>query len=120
MGIVGVKIILKWLKYPNRYIYMDIRDLTLHLEDGTVISSTTHDLYDPDDSKVLTPGAVTQIFQKIKEIVDRIKDIVDGAKDREKSVEKITQNIKEIRKNENDILDRSDKNDIKTKNKMIE
>jgi hypothetical protein len=28
MDIVGYKIIFKWLKYPNRYIYIDIRDLT--------------------------------------------------------------------------------------------
>jgi hypothetical protein len=54
MGIVGYKIIFKWLKYPNRYIYIDIRDLTLHFDDETVISGTTHDPYDPDDSKVLT------------------------------------------------------------------
>jgi hypothetical protein len=31
--IVGFKIIFKWLKYPNRYIYIDIRDLSLHFED---------------------------------------------------------------------------------------
>jgi hypothetical protein len=41
MGIVDFKIIFKWLKYPNRYIYIDIRDLTLHFEDGTVISGIT-------------------------------------------------------------------------------
>jgi hypothetical protein len=54
MGIVGYKIIFKWLKYPNRYIYIDIRDLTLHFDNETVISGTTHDPDDPDDSKVLT------------------------------------------------------------------
>jgi hypothetical protein len=58
MGIVGYKIIFKWLKYPNRYIYIDIRDLTLRFDDETVISGTTHDPYDPDDSKVLTSGAL--------------------------------------------------------------
>jgi ribonuclease HII len=67
-------------KYPNRYIYIDIRDLTLHFEDGTVISGTTHDPYDLDDSKVLTPGALTEIFKNIKEIVDSIKDIIENAK----------------------------------------
>jgi hypothetical protein len=92
MGIVGFKIIFKLLKYPNRYIYIDIRDLTLQFDDETVISDTTHDPYDPDDSKVLTPGALTQIFQKIKEKVDSIRDIVDGAKDLAESIEKITQN----------------------------
>jgi prefoldin subunit 5 len=115
MGIVGFKIIFKWLKYPNRYIYIDIRDLTLHVEDVTVISGTTHDTYDPDDSIVLPPGALTQIFQKIKEIVDSIRDIVDGAKDIAKSIEKITNNIKDITQNINDISNRLDKNDIKNK-----
>jgi hypothetical protein len=43
MCIIGYKIIFKWLKYPNRYIYIDIRDLTLHSDDETVISGTTHD-----------------------------------------------------------------------------
>jgi hypothetical protein len=90
MCIVGFKIIFKWLKYPNRYIYIDIRDLILHFEDGTVISCTTHDPYNPDDSKMLTPGALTQIFQKIKEIVDSIRDIVYRAKNIAESIEKIT------------------------------
>jgi hypothetical protein len=69
MGIVGYKIIFKWLKNLIRYIYIDIRDLTLHFEDGTVISGTTHDPNDLDDSNVFTSGALTSIFQKIKEIV---------------------------------------------------
>jgi hypothetical protein len=96
ISIVGFKIIFKVLKYPNMNIYMYIRDLTLHFEDGTVISGTPPDLYDPDDPKVLTPGALTMIFNKIKEIVDSIRDIVDGPKDRAKSIEKITNNIKDI------------------------
>jgi hypothetical protein len=54
MGIVGYKIMFEWLKYLNRYIYIDIRDLTLHFDDETAISCTTQDPYDPDDSKVLT------------------------------------------------------------------
>jgi hypothetical protein len=33
MGVVGPKIILKWLKYLNRYIYINVRDLSLHFED---------------------------------------------------------------------------------------
>jgi hypothetical protein len=66
MGIVGYKIIFIWLKYPNRYIYIDIRDVILHFEDETVISGTTHDPYDRDYSKVLTSDALTQIFKKIK------------------------------------------------------
>jgi hypothetical protein len=53
----------------------------LHFDDETVISGTTHDPYDPDDSKVLTSGALKEIFNKIKEIVDSIRDIVDGKKD---------------------------------------
>jgi hypothetical protein len=72
MGIVGYKIIFKWLKYPNRYIYIDIGDLTLHFYNETVISGTTHDPYDPDDSKMLTSGALKEIFNKIKEVVDSI------------------------------------------------
>jgi hypothetical protein len=62
MGIVGYKIIFKWLKYPNRNI--DIRDLTLHFDDETIISGTTHDLYDPEDSKVLTFGALSRSLIK--------------------------------------------------------
>jgi hypothetical protein len=64
MGIVGFKIIFKWLKYPNMYIYIDIRNLTLHFKDEIVISGTTHISYDPDDSYVLISGRLTQIFQK--------------------------------------------------------
>jgi hypothetical protein len=78
MGIVGYKIIFKWLKYPNRYIYIDIRDLTLHFDDETVISGTTYDPYDPDDSKVLTSGALTEVFNKIKEEVDSIRDLINS------------------------------------------
>jgi hypothetical protein len=48
MDIVGFKIIFKWLKYPIRYIYIDIRNFTLHFEDGTVISGPTYDPYNPD------------------------------------------------------------------------
>jgi hypothetical protein len=43
MSIVDFKIIFKWLKYPNSYIDIDIRDLTLHFEGGTIISGTMHD-----------------------------------------------------------------------------
>jgi hypothetical protein len=53
MGIIGYKINFKWLKYPNKYISIYIRDLTLHFNDETVISGPTHDRYHPDDSKVL-------------------------------------------------------------------
>jgi hypothetical protein len=80
MGIVGFTIIFKWLKYPNKYIYIQIGDLTLHFDDEAVISGTTHDPYDPDDSKVLTSGALKEIFNKIKEVIDIIRDIVDGKK----------------------------------------
>jgi hypothetical protein len=72
MGIVGYKIIFKWLKYPHRYIYIDTRDLTLHFDNEIVISGTTHDPYDHDDSKVLTSGALKEIYNKIKEVVDSI------------------------------------------------
>jgi hypothetical protein len=88
MGIVCYKIIFKLLKYPNWFIYIDIRDLTLHFDDETVISGTTHDHYDPDGSKVLTSGALKEIFNKIKEMVDSIRDIVDEAKDLAESIER--------------------------------
>jgi hypothetical protein len=52
MEIVNYKVIFKWLKYPNRYIYIDLPDLSIHFDDGTVISGTTTDPYDPDDSKI--------------------------------------------------------------------
>jgi hypothetical protein len=81
IGIACLKIIFKWLKYPNKYIYINIRDLTLHFEDGSIISGTKQGTYEPDDSNVLIQGPLTQIIQKIKEIVDRIRDIVDGGKD---------------------------------------
>jgi vacuolar-type H+-ATPase subunit I/STV1 len=86
-----------------------------HFEDGTVISGTTHDPYDPDDSKILTPGALTQIFQKIKEIVDSIRDIVDGAKDLTESIENITNNITDITEKINDIMKKLSENDINNK-----
>jgi methyl-accepting chemotaxis protein len=115
MGIEGYKIIFKWLKYPNRYIYIDIRDLTLHFDDETVISDTTHDQYDPDDSKVLTSGDLTEIFNKKKEVIDSIPDIEEGAKDLAESIEKITNNLKVITEKINDIMKRLDENDIKNK-----
>jgi hypothetical protein len=88
MWIVGYKIIFKWLKYPNRYIYIDIRDLTLSFDDETVISGTTYDPYIPDDSKVLTSEDLKEIFNKIKEVVDSIRDIVNDAKGLAESIEK--------------------------------
>jgi hypothetical protein len=108
MGIVRYKIIFKWLKYPNRYIYIDIRDLTLHFDAETIISDSNHDLYDPDNSKVLTSGDLKEIFNKIKEIVDSIKDITDGAKNITESIEKITNNIKDITDKINDLIKRLD------------
>jgi methyl-accepting chemotaxis protein len=85
-----------------------------------VISDTTHDLYNPDDSKVLTPGALTEIFKKIKEIVDSILDIIDKTKNIAESIEKITNNIKDKSKNVNDIMNNLEEKDIKNKNKMID
>jgi hypothetical protein len=32
IDLVGLKNIFKWFKYPNRYIYINIRDLTFHLK----------------------------------------------------------------------------------------
>jgi hypothetical protein len=69
IGITGYKIIFKRLKYPIRYIYIDLRNLTLHFEDRNVISVTTNDPDDPDDSKVLTSNSLTDIINDIKKIV---------------------------------------------------
>jgi hypothetical protein len=63
MGISGFKIIFKDLRHPNNYIYIDLRDLSLHFEDGSVIRGTTND---PDDSKVLTSSSLKVIIKDIK------------------------------------------------------
>jgi uncharacterized protein (UPF0335 family) len=39
------------------------------------------DPYEPDDSKVLTSGFLTDIIDKIKSIFDDIKDILNNIKD---------------------------------------
>jgi hypothetical protein len=62
MRIESDKGIFKWLRYPNRYMYIDLSDLSIHFLDGTVISGTTDGRYNADDTKVLTSGSLTDII----------------------------------------------------------
>jgi hypothetical protein len=95
------------------YIYIDIRDLTLHFVEETVILDTTHDSYDPNDIKILTPDAFKLIFNKIKENVDYIRDLEENPRDITESIKKKTQNIKDLNKNVNIIMNRVDDKEIK-------
>jgi hypothetical protein len=52
MGIEGYKVLFKWLRYHNRYLYIDLRDLSIDFLDDTVISGTTGNPYKPDNTKV--------------------------------------------------------------------
>jgi uncharacterized protein (UPF0335 family) len=61
-------------------------DLSIHFRDDTAISDTTSDLYDPDGTKILASGSLTDIVNKIKTITDDRKEIISNIKE-------ITQNI---------------------------
>jgi hypothetical protein len=74
MCISGFKIIIKDLRHLNKYIYIDLRDLSLHFENGSVISGTTNDPYDLDDSKVLTSSSLKDIVKDIKKIIEDVKE----------------------------------------------
>jgi hypothetical protein len=65
-----IKYCVKWLRYSNKYIYIDLRDLSIHFRDGAVISGTIDDNDDPDNIKVLTSGSLTDITSQIKETID--------------------------------------------------
>jgi hypothetical protein len=73
MGISGYKSIFKDLTHPNKYIYIDLRGLSFHFEDGSVISGIINDTYDPDDSKVLTSSSLKDIVKDIKQIIEDVK-----------------------------------------------
>jgi hypothetical protein len=60
------KDIFKWLRYPNRYMYIDLKDRPIHFLYCTIISGTTDDPYDPDNTKVITSGSLIEIINKIK------------------------------------------------------
>jgi hypothetical protein len=81
MGISCYKIIFKDLRHLNKYIYIDLRDLSLHIEDGSIISETTNDPYDPDDSKVLTSSSLKDILKDIKQIIEDVKEFTENVKD---------------------------------------
>jgi DNA repair ATPase RecN len=106
MGIKDYKVFLKWLRYPGRYLYNDLRDLSIHFLDGTVISGATDDPYDLDNTKVLTSSSLTDIINTIKEIVNDVKEIIDDIKE-------ITQNIKEMVRTIKDLKDRLDNDESK-------
>jgi hypothetical protein len=81
MGILGYKIIFNDLRHTNKYIYIDLRNLSLHFEDESIISGTTNDLYDPDNSKVLTLSSLKDIVKEIKQIIEDIKEFAENIKD---------------------------------------
>jgi chromosome segregation ATPase len=108
MGISGYKIILKNLRHPNKYIYIYLRDLSLHFEDGSVISGTTNDSYDPDDSKVLTSSSlkdIKQIIEDVKEFTENVKDILDKLDEFEEDISDINEDIDDINEDISDIND---------------
>jgi hypothetical protein len=41
MGIKSHKVLFKWLRYPNRYMHINLKDLSIHFLNGIVISGTT-------------------------------------------------------------------------------
>jgi hypothetical protein len=81
MGISEYKIIFKDIRHPNKYIYIDLIDLSLYFEDGSVISGTTNDPYDPDNSKVLTSSSLKDIVKDIKKIIEDVKEFTENVKD---------------------------------------
>jgi hypothetical protein len=86
MDIKGYKVLFKWLRNPNRRMYIELIDLYIHFLDGTVISGTTDETYDHDNRKVLALGSSIDLLNEIKETIDDAKAIINN-------LEKITQNI---------------------------
>ncbi|GMO19588.1 MAG: hypothetical protein Ta2E_10590 [Mycoplasmoidaceae bacterium] len=81
MGIVGYKIGVKWLKYHNRYIFIALRDLRIHFDDRSVISGTTDDPENTDNSKIITSFSLKDIIIDINDIIKDIKNWTDNIKD---------------------------------------
>jgi hypothetical protein len=69
MDIEGYKGLLKWLRYLNKYLNIDLRDLLIHFLDGTVISDSTDNPDNSDNTKVLTSGSLSDIINQNKETV---------------------------------------------------
>ncbi len=69
-------------------------------------------MYDPDNTKVLTSSSLPDIINQIKEIVDKIKEIMNDIKE-------ITKNIKDRLQTKKDPKGRLDDNEGKWKNKRI-
>jgi hypothetical protein len=86
---------------PNRWMDIDLRDLSIHFLDGTVISGTTDDPYDSANTKVLTSGSLTDVINQIKNTVDKVKEIIKGIKEKTQNNQCIVPNIKDLK----DILD---------------
>jgi hypothetical protein len=106
MGNEGYQILYKWLRYPKRYMYIDLRDLHIHFFDENEISGTTDDPYDPNNANVLTSDSLTGIINQIKEIIHQVKEILIDIKE-------IAQNIKDILQTRKDLKDRSNNNEEK-------
>jgi hypothetical protein len=68
------------VKISNKYLHIDLGYLYILFLEDTVISGTTNDLYNPDDTKVLTSGSITDIIRKINETVDEVKKIINDTK----------------------------------------
>jgi peptidoglycan hydrolase CwlO-like protein len=96
MDISVYKIIFKDLRHSNKYIYIDLRDLSLHFEDGSIISGTTNDPYDSDDSKVLTSSSLKDIVKDIKQIIEYVKEFTENVKDILDKLDEFEENISDI------------------------
>jgi methyl-accepting chemotaxis protein len=108
MVISGYKIIYKDLSHPNKYIYIDLRDLSLHFENGSLISGITNDPYDLDDSKILTSFSLKDIVKDIKQIIEDVKEFADSVKgilDKLGEFEEDKDNINDDIDNINDEID---------------
>jgi hypothetical protein len=66
IGLEGYKVLFKWPLHPNMDIYVDLRNRIIRFLDGTVLSVTTKKPYDPDNTKALISGSLTDIINKIK------------------------------------------------------
>jgi hypothetical protein len=82
MGIKDYKLLFKWLRYHNRSLNIDLRNISVHFLDGTVISRPNDDPSDPDYTKILTSSSMTDIRNKIKEIIDEVNVTTKFIKER--------------------------------------